>query len=122
VIAYLIRRVLWGLTLLVVISFSTFAIFFVVPQDRQELGRGLAAVDINLREAASLNSTPLPAQWAQYMWNAVRHQSLGRSFRSQEDVADIIFRALPVTMSLVFGGVVLFLLVAIPVGILSAVR
>ena len=121
-IAYLIRRVLWGFTLLVVISFSTFAIFFVVPQDRTELGRGFSSVDINLREAASLNSTPLPAQWAQYMWNAVRHQSLGRSFRSQEDVADIIMRALPVTISLVVGGVVLFLLVAIPIGILSAVR
>ena len=122
VIGYLIRRVLWGVTLLVVISFATFALFFVVPQDRQELGRGFSAVEINLREAASLNSTPLPAQWAQYMWNAVRHQSLGQSFRSQEDVADIIMRALPVTVSLILGGVVLFLLVAIPIGILSAVR
>src|SRR4029079_18329109 len=47
---------------------------------------------------------------------------LGTSSRTNEDVADVIGRAAPVTLSLILGGVVFWLLVAIPIGIVSALR
>ena len=121
-IAYIVRRLVWGVFLLFAISFATFVIFFVIPEDRAQIGRGFAATEISLREATSLDPAPLPEQWAQYVWNTVRHFDLGRAFRSQREVSDVIGDALPVTASLLVGGTLLFLLIAIPIGVISALR
>jgi peptide/nickel transport system permease protein len=48
--------------------------------------------------------------------------SLGRSFVNRQDVNDIVRSAAPVTATLVFGGAVLWLLVSIPIGVLSALK
>jgi peptide/nickel transport system permease protein len=52
----------------------------------------------------------------------VLEQSLGTSFATRQDVNEIILRAAPVTASLVFGGVFFWMLLAVPIGILSALR
>ena len=48
------------------------------------------------------------------------HGDLGHSLRQSLTVREIIGQALPVTASLVIGGTILWLLIAFPVGILSA--
>jgi peptide/nickel transport system permease protein len=48
--------------------------------------------------------------------------SLGRSYATRQPVTEIIKDAAPVTASLVFGGAILWMLIAVPVGILSALR
>jgi peptide/nickel transport system permease protein len=48
--------------------------------------------------------------------------SLGQSFTTRRDVNQVVLAAAPVTASLVFGGAVLWLLIALPLGILSALR
>jgi peptide/nickel transport system permease protein len=50
------------------------------------------------------------------------HGDLGTSFANRQSVNSIVFNAAPVTASLVFGGAFLWLLIALPVGILSALR
>src|SRR3712207_6663440 len=50
------------------------------------------------------------------------HQSLGHSYATRQPVTDIIKDAAPITASLVVGGVVVWLLIALPAGILSALR
>src|SRR5207244_7365107 len=57
-----------------------------------------------------------------FVWNMLRHQSLGYSFQDGASVRWIIGQDARVTASLVFGGVFFWLLVSIPVGILSALR
>src|SRR2546430_14056628 len=52
----------------------------------------------------------------------VRTPSLGISFAERTNVNDIVVNAAPVTASLVFGGAVFWMLIALPVGILSALR
>jgi peptide/nickel transport system permease protein len=122
VIGYMVRRLLWAVLLLLTMSFLTFVIFFVVPEDRTRVGRGVASVDISLRESFDIESESVPVEYGQFVWNMVRHGTLGESFVDHEPVADVLTRALPVTASLVFGGALLWLLIAIPVGILSALR
>ena len=53
---------------------------------------------------------------------ALQTPSLGRAFATRREVNQIVLDAAPVTASLVFGGALLWMLVALPLGILSAVR
>ena len=57
------------------------------------------------------------------VWNIrFASPSLGRSFATRQNVNDIVARAAPVTASLVIGGAIVWLLIALPLGILSALR
>jgi peptide/nickel transport system permease protein len=47
---------------------------------------------------------------------------LGHSFTTRTSVNQIVGEAAPVTASLVFGGVIVWMMIAIPIGILSALR
>lgn len=128
---YLFRRVLWAVFLLLAVTAITFVIFRMIPQDPAFLilGRGVAT---NPREAERIRHVlgvdrPVYVQYADYVWNIVRHGSLGQTYASvragrEAEVRDIIERAAPVTISLVGGGLVIWLLISIPVGILAALR
>jgi peptide/nickel transport system permease protein len=61
-------------------------------------------------------------QYGRFLDRLVLQQSLGRSFTNRQDVTHEVLQAAPVTASLVFGGAVLWLMVSIPIGILSALR
>jgi len=52
----------------------------------------------------------------------VKTPSLGRSFATRQEVNHIVKAAAPVTISLVIGGAILWMLIALPIGILSALR
>ena len=121
-LGFLVKRVVWAGVVLVTISVFTFILFFVIPPDRQQLGRGAATVDISIRETFGLERGTLPEEYGQFAWNLVRHGSLGTSYTSGDAVTDVLARAIPVTASLVVGGVLLWMLIAIPIGILSALR
>jgi peptide/nickel transport system permease protein len=121
-ISYLVKRLVWCVSLMLLMSLATFVIFFVVPPDRVQVGRRQETTRASIQNAAGVGDGPVPVQWAEYVWHAVRHQTLGRSARSALPVTDILVAAVPVTASLLVGGTLLFLLIATPVGILSALR
>jgi peptide/nickel transport system permease protein len=52
----------------------------------------------------------------------LKKPNLGRSFVNRRDVDSVVAEAAPVTASLVFGAMILWMLIALPVGILSALR
>ena len=56
------------------------------------------------------------------MYKLVVHQDLGKSYTNRQSVNETVMNAAPVTASLVFGGAILWLLIAVPVGVLSALR
>jgi peptide/nickel transport system permease protein len=60
--------------------------------------------------------------YAHYVWRIVRHGDLGPSFGDRERVTTRLFDAAPVTLSLVLGGMVVWLLISIPLGLLAALR
>jgi len=122
---YLIRRVLWAMLLFIVITFVTFVIFFMGPNDpaRTQCGGDQAqpACLKLVTEKYGLNK-PLYIQYAKFFDRLVIHQSLGTSYATGQSINQAIGSAAPVTASLVFGGAVLWMIIALFVGVLSALR
>jgi peptide/nickel transport system permease protein len=133
---YLIRRVLWAFVLFFAVTLVTFVIFFVIPVNPAALAAGRTAVqeDIERVEKALGLDKPLPVQYAKYVHRlspitccdgtlgVFKRPDLGKSYATNVRVNDVVQQAAPVTASLVFGGVVFWMLLAIPVGVLSALR
>jgi peptide/nickel transport system permease protein len=138
-IRYLIRRVLWAAILFLVVTLVTYVIFFLVPNDlaAKVAGQG-SSVDQRKRAIHRLGlDRPVYVQYGKFMWRLIEpvpvrvggvpvfvrpRGDLGYSFVRATPVNDLIKSAAPVTASLVFGGVVVWMLIALPVGILSALR
>ena len=121
---YLIRRLLWAVVLFIAVTIVTYIIFFIIPADpaRAVAGRNPTPQMIkNARHYLGLDK-PVPVQYALFLKRLVLHFNLGRSFANRESVNSLVGNAAPVTASLVFGGVLMWMLIALPIGILSALR
>src|SRR5437870_208006 len=121
---YIIRRILWALVLFFAVTLVTYLIFFVIPVDPARLAAGQRATPeevVRARQFLGLNE-PVPMQYGRFVWRLTYHHSLGRSFSNRQDVTAQVLRAAPVTASIVFGAVLLWLAIAIPVGVASALR
>ncbi len=123
-LTYIARRFLWACVLFLAVTIVTYVIFFVVPANPAQLVAGKSATAEDIRRAEHFLGTdrPLYIQYAKFLDRLVIHQSLGTSFATRQDVNKIVGRAAPVTASLVLGGAVLWLLIALPLGILSALK
>ena len=121
---YLIRRLLWAAMLFLAVTVVTYVIFFIIPANPAALVAGKSATLADIQRAEHFLGTDRPVyiQYAKFLNRLVIHQSLGTSFATRQSVNTIVGRAAPVTASLVFGGAVLWMLLALPVGILSALR
>ena len=117
-LAFALRRAAWALLLCLILSLFTFVIFYVVPRGQQTQQTRGRLVDIQRTQQFS---GPVFVQYARWV-SAVAHGSLGRSYVSRRPVWDIIRDALPVTLALTDGGAVFWLLIALPLGVLSAIR
>jgi peptide/nickel transport system permease protein len=122
---FLIRRIVAGLLVLWIVATLTFFLFFVaVPEGvvaRNLAGRSATpAVIAQVEQNLGLN-LPKPVQYWHYLSHLVRG-NLGYSYYSQEPVTTILKQALPATLSVVVGGVLLWLVVGLGTGILSATR
>ena len=123
-VAYLIRRLLWALVLFLAVTVVTFVIFYAIPADPARLACGQRATNECIARAAHFLGTdrPLAVQYGLFVDRLVVHHSLGRSFTKRQSVNDEVLQAAPVTASLVVGAVLMWMMVSIPVGILSALR
>src|ERR671923_578444 len=122
---YLVRRILWAILLFVVITFVTFVIFYVGPNNpaRAVCGGEQAKRECLVRATEKLGlDKPMPVQYYRFVKNLVVHQDLGESFATSQSVNERIKEAAPVTASLVFGGAVLWMIVGLSVGIFSALK
>jgi peptide/nickel transport system permease protein len=122
---YIVRRVLWGIGLLFIVSAVVFLIFYALPSGdpaAARAGRLATPEEIDrIRDTLGLNE-PIYVQYWYYVRDLVFHFDFGFSYESNAPVRELIFDRLPATISLVSGAVVLWLLAAFPVGIISAVR
>jgi peptide/nickel transport system permease protein len=121
---YILRRLLWAVFLFVAVTIVTYVIFFVTPADPARLAAGQGATPAEVeRVAARLNlDEPLWKQYGIFVKKLVLEQSLGESFVNRRDVTDVVLQAAPVTASLVFGGAFFWLIFALIIGVISAVR
>jgi peptide/nickel transport system permease protein len=133
---YLVRRLLWALLLLLVITLVTFVIFYVGPNDPARAHCGGDQATRPCLELATENlglDKPVPVQYWRFIhkllpvdWKdghpIVKQPTIGKSHATSARVSETISEDAPVTASLVFGGAVLWMLIALSVGIYSALR
>jgi peptide/nickel transport system permease protein len=122
---YIIRRLLWVIVLLIVVSAVTFIVFYELPSaDPAVLRAGRSpnpALIASIRHNLGLDR-PIYVQYWLYMKGVILHFNFGYSYQFSQPVRTMIFQRLPATISLTVGAVVVWLLIGLPIGILSAVR
>ncbi len=122
---YIIRRLLWVIVLLLVVSAVTFVIFYVFPSaDPAALRAGRSpnpALIAHIRKTLGLDR-PVYVQYWDYIKGIVLHFDFGYSYEFSQPVRTMILQRLPPTISLTVGAVIIWVLIGIPIGIISAVR
>ena len=122
---YIARRVLLAVPTILFVMFATFAMVRFVPGDLVELilAENPYATEqdkIELRERLGLDQ-PIPTQFAKYSVNLLKGD-MGYSHWTNRPVTQELRDRLPVTLEFDLLAVLLGLLVAVPVGIISAIR
>src|SRR5215510_2053842 len=133
-VRYLIRRVLWALVLFWVVTAVCYVIFYIVPADPAKQACGQACTQEDVQRVAHFLGTdrPVYVQYGKFVGRLMpisfsggphfKTPSLGNSFFNRQPVNTLVLTAAPVTASLVLGGVIFWMLLAIPIGIISALR
>ncbi len=121
-IAYLVQRLAWALVLLVV---TTLAVFIVVHLSGDPtalyVGPEGTRADYEMVRAALGFDRPLPDQYGRFLARAVR-ADFGRSLRHQQPTLPLVLERFPATLRLALAAMLLAMLLAVPLGILSALR
>ena len=119
---YIIRRLLQMIPITLGILTLVFSLIHLIPGDPavQIAGEGARPEDVQaVRKSLGLDQ-PLWKQYVTYL-KGIARGDLGRSFRTRESVAKEIAERYPATMQLAFGSMLVALLVAFPLGIVSAI-
>ena len=117
------RRLLATVPLLFVVSLLVFSFVHVLPGDPAVLFLGEEAdAETLARFRARLGfDRPLPVQYAEWLGQVLRGD-LGRSLRTNQPVTEAILQRLPVTLELLACALLVSLAIAVPMGIVSAIK
>ncbi len=122
---FIIRRVFQGIIVLWLITVAVFAIFFIGPGAKQ-VPRFLAGKNATpqviqeVTDRLQLNR-PIYVQYWHFVWQLL-HGNLGYSFYHGQSVNSVLKSAFPITLSLVIGAAIIWVVLGVLSGILSAVR
>jgi peptide/nickel transport system permease protein len=121
---YLVRRVFLAIPTLLIISFVLFAVLSLAPGD--PLSQFAANPSVppevrdNIRRSLGLDD-PWPVRYVKWLF-AVAHGDWGFSFGSRIPVWDLIKLRIPSTLAVVGVAYVISLVLALPIGIFSAIK
>ena len=120
---FIARRLGRLLLTLLLISTIIFFVIRVIPGDPALIVAGLEASPEALAAIRAKLGTdqPLAVQYFQWLWKLVR-LDLGSSLITGQPVAALIAERFPLTLSLALLGILISVLIAIPLGVLSAVK
>jgi len=122
---YIIRRILWGIAMLFIVSAVIFLIFYILPSADPAVlraGRNAGPAQIaTIRHSLGLDK-PVWRQYLDYMQQVFLHFNFGYSYQYNVPVRQLIFSRLPATIWLVTGAVIIWLGVGLTIGIISAIR
>ncbi len=126
--AYIIRRVLLVIPTLFILSILVFLSVRFIPGDVVDamLGQLQATIGSNIdREALERRlglDVPVWVQYARWIGEILQNGSLGKSLWGEWPVEEEIIARLPVTLELGLLAILIGLVIALPVGIYSAIR
>ncbi|MDO9574165.1 MAG: ABC transporter permease [Candidatus Contubernalis sp.] len=121
---YIVKRLLYLFVVMLGVSLLTFSISQLTPGDPAELILRESGVETTreaiqaMREQLGLDE-PLAVQYGKWLW-AVLQGDFGQSFRTGQPVLEEITHRFPATIELTIAGLMVMLVIALPVGILSA--
>jgi peptide/nickel transport system permease protein len=114
-----------GRLLLTIFLISTIVFFVIriIPGDPALVVAGMDATPEAIAAIRAKLGTdqPLAAQFVQWLWNVVRFD-FGESLISGQPVIKLVFQRFPLTLSLALLGILISIIIAIPLGVISAVR
>ena len=120
---YFVRRVFLAVPVLLGVATLVFSLIHLVPGDPAQamMGDGASPQDVaELRTKLGLDR-PLLTQYATFLRHAVTGD-LGVSFRTGQPVTTMIVERIPATAELAVAAMVVAILIAIPLGVVAAVR
>jgi len=120
---YALRRLLVLIPVLFLVTILISSLIYFSPGDPVRVMLGLRAQEeavVTIRAELGLDK-PYYIRYLNWLGNAVRG-NLGRSLQRNEKVMDLIRERLPATLEMTFFAVLIALIVAIPIGIISATR
>ncbi len=127
---YLIRRSLFLILVLFVVSFVTFLIFYKLPRDPELLAAGRRTspdIRAQVRENLGLDK-PWYIQYGRFAKGLVPwpgwflNEQVYFSYNNFVPVKEEVFPRIPVTVALAVGASVVWVLIGIPIGIMSAIK
>ena len=120
---FLIQRSFISLVTLFLITVIVFAGVRMIPGDPARVMAGTEADAAGLEEVRQKYGLrdPLPVQYVKWAGRVLRGD-LGESIRTKEPVLRLIRQKLPITLQLAAYSLVVALVIAIPAGVLAAVR
>lgn len=144
-VTYIIRRLIGAVVMLIVVSIATFAIFFLVPQIAGATPEGMASRYVGRTASAETAkiaadrlgfNDPLVVQYGRFLKGVVAGAEfdygpgveqcpapcLGYSFITRQPVFPDLMNRLPVTLSLAVGAAVIWVIMGVSIGVLSALR
>ncbi len=128
---YLIRRSLFMILVLFVVSLITFIIFVKLPAAdpaRRAVGRATSPENVEAARKAFGLDKPIYVQYARFAKGLVPwpglflDEDVYYSYGNFVPVKEEIFHRLPVTLTLAFGAAAMWVLIGVPIGIISAVK
>ncbi|MBJ7455557.1 MAG: ABC transporter permease [Thermoleophilia bacterium] len=127
---YIIRRLMYVILVVFAVTAVAYTIFFVLPSTDPAVafaGRNPTPELVQeVREQLNLDE-PVPVQYALYVKRLVTGDEygwpgLGLSYNTRSPVRDEIINRASVTLQIAIGGAILWLLIGIPIGVISALK
>jgi len=130
---YVIKRVLLFIPTLIIITVITFLVCRLAPGDPTEMrvgqtSEGIAAETLINQQAKDYYKKkfgldkPIYQQYLIWMKNMIFEGDFGNSFKDDRPVIDKIMERLPITITIQLASIFLIYIIAIPIGIYSAVK
>src|SRR5512142_973242 len=122
--AYLIRRAFSLLPILLLMSVIVFTLIRLVPGDPIDVMYGSEGMDEARRNALRHDlglDESLPIQYLKWLGRAVTGD-LGRSYKAQMPVGELIAQRLPATLFLSAAALIFSILLALPLGVIAAIK
>src|SRR5215813_14399241 len=122
---YIAKRAVLAAPTLLLVSVLVFSLMHLIPGDAviarlQEIGVVTDETMNAVRHELGLDK-PFYQQMRDWLWGLMRGD-LGQSLWTREPVADRLVAAIPISAELALGGLTLAVLIAVPLGVLSAIR
>jgi peptide/nickel transport system permease protein len=145
VLAFVVRRLLGAVLLLLIVTLATFTVFFLVPRltgqttdqlATQYVGRDPSPDQIHAVEVKLGLGDPVLVQYGRFVKGIVAGADytfgpttehcpapcFGYSFKNHQPVWPLLTARLPVTLSLAAGASILWLITGVSIGVISALR